>query len=119
MREVLVSVFRDERDVPQAFHVLPGVYLSMRPDDIAAPARERRLYAGFAGWMPGQLQGELERDTWYVLPASMDVIFRNDTRTLWRELVDKATNRVAMRREEMPRTFVAVANPISPGILVP
>lgn len=119
MREVLVALFRAEREPQAAFPILPGVYLSMHPESIAAPAPQRRLFAGFAGWVPGQLQGELARDAWYVLPASTDVIFRNDTGSLWRELVDKATNRVAMRRREMPRIFVAVANPISPGILVP
>jgi putative transcriptional regulator len=119
MREVLVAVFRAEREPTAAFHVLPGVYLSMHPDNIGAPAPERRIYAGFAGWVPGQLQKELARDAWYVLPASMDVIFRNDTGGLWRELVDKATNRVAMRREEMPRILGAVANEIARGILVP
>ena len=97
MREVLVALFRAEREPPAAFHVLPGVYLSMHPDNVAAPARERRLYAGFAGWAPGQLQNELARDAWYVLPANIDLLFRNDTGSLWRELVDKAAGRVAMR----------------------
>jgi putative transcriptional regulator len=111
MREVLVALFRTEREPPSSFPVLPGVYLSMHPDNIdgllAAPARDRKLFAGFAGWGPGQLQGELDRDAWYVLPANMDVIFRSDSRNLWRELVNKAAGRVA------------IANPIAPGILVP
>jgi putative transcriptional regulator len=114
MREVLVALFRAEREPQAGFPVLPDVYLSMHPEDIAALARERthflRLFAGFAGWMPGQLQGELARDAWYVLPASMDVIFRNDTGNLWRELIGKATGRVATR---------SIANEISRGILVP
>ena len=123
MREVVVALFRAEREPQAAFHVVPGVYLSMHPENIdgllAAPARSRRLFAGFAGWAPGQLQQELARDAWYVLPANMDLIFRNDTRNLWRELVDKAMGRVAMRRKEMPHFPGAVANQTSRGILVP
>ena len=112
MREVLVALFRAEREPQAAFPVLPGVYLSMHPENIQGPAREGphflRLFAGFAGWAPGQLQDELAGGAWYVLPANMNLIFRNDTRGLWRELVDKARGRVA-----------AVANRVSPGILVP
>jgi putative transcriptional regulator len=111
MREVLVALFLAEREPQASFPVLPGVYLSMHPENIdglyAAPAGERRLFSGFAGWAPGQLQNELARDAWYVLPANINLLFRNDTRGLWRELVDKARGRVA------------VANPVSPGILVP
>ena len=29
-----------------------------------------RIYAGFSGWAPRQLEGELERDGWYVVAAS-------------------------------------------------
>jgi putative transcriptional regulator len=108
MREVLVALFRAEREPPAAFPVLPGVYLSMHPDNTQGPARDRRLFAGFAGWAQGQLQDELARNAWYVVPANMDLLFRNDNRSLWRELVDKARGRVA-----------AVANRVSPGILVP
>jgi putative transcriptional regulator len=96
MREVLVTLFRAEREPQASFHVLPGVYLSMHPENVDASHQERRLFAGFAGWAPGQLQDELARDAWYVLPASADLIFRNDTSTLWRELVGKARGRVAL-----------------------
>lgn len=112
MREVLVVLFRAQREPPASFHVLPGVYLSMHGENVDAPAQERRLFAGFAGWAPGQLQNELARDAWYVLPASADLIFRNDTSTLWRELADKASGRAAQRRSH-------VAKVASRGILGP
>lgn len=93
MREVMVALFRAERAPPAAFAVLKGVYLSMHPDSIKRALESggrRRLFAGFAGWMPHQLQSEMSRDAWYVLPASEDVLFRTDTEGLWRELVEKA-----------------------------
>lgn len=102
MREVLVALFRSPR-APEAaaFHVLADVYLTMHPQNIGALVRERdreyRLYSGFSGWAPGQLQSELARDDWYVLPASEELLFREDTRGLWDELVQKARGRVAMR----------------------
>ena len=102
MREVLVALFRSERAPEEsAFHVLNGIYLTMHPHNIEALLTERgseyRLYAGFSGWAPGQLQGELERDGWYVLAPSDELLFRSDTRGMWSELERKARARVAMR----------------------
>ena len=98
MREVLVTLFRAER-APEApaFHVLKGVYLSMHPQNIEMPAKDRRLFAGFSGWAPGQLENEFTREGWFVLPASAEVLFRNNTAGMWEELVRKARGRVAMR----------------------
>jgi putative transcriptional regulator len=102
MREVLVALFRSER-TPEAsaFHVLKGVYITMHPKNIeqllAKPGRRYRLYAGFSGWAPGQLESELARDGWYVRPASAELVFRKDTSGMWDELVRKARGRVAMQ----------------------
>jgi putative transcriptional regulator len=102
MREVLVALYRSERQ-PQAaaFHVLKGVYLTMHPQNIEPLLEARgehvRLFMGFSGWAPGQLENELARDGWFVQPASAEVIFRKDASGMWEELVRKARGRVAMR----------------------
>ena len=98
MRQVPVVLFRSAQppEAP-AFHVLPDVYLSMHPQNVDNVAENRRLFAGFAGWAPGQLQSELAREDWFVLPASAGVLFRDDTSGMWDELVRKARGRVAMR----------------------
>ena len=102
MREVLLAVFRAER-APEAsaFHVLQGVYLTMHPQNIEMLLQKRgeryRLFAGFAGWAPGQLESEMQRDGWYMLPASAELLFRADTAGMWEELVRKARGRVATR----------------------
>ena len=102
MRQVLVALFRAEREPEgSVFHVLKDVYLSMDPRNIEMLLQTRgeryRLFAGFAGWAPGQLQSEMQRDGWYMLPASADLAFRADTAGLWEELVRKARGRVATR----------------------
>jgi putative transcriptional regulator len=77
-----------------AFHVLKNVYLTMQPQIIdgllAGEGGRYRLYAGFAAWMPRQLEQELERDAWYVLPAEEALLFRDDMDSLWDELVARA-----------------------------
>ena len=98
MRQAIVAVFRSE-SVPQApaFPVLKDVYLTMHPDNLRKLLAERagryRLYAGFSGWAPRQLESEFMRDGWYVLPADEATIFRSATEGMWEELVEKAMRR--------------------------
>lgn len=101
MREVMVALFRAERAPDaSAFPVLKGVYLTMHPQNIepllAQRAGNYRLYSGFSGWAPGQLESEMQRDGWYLLPASTALVFRKDTAGMWQELVRKARARVAL-----------------------
>lgn len=100
----LVALFRSaKKPEGQSFHVLKGVYLSMQPATLdalfAGPAESYRLYSGFSGWAPRQLESEMVRDSWYILPASESVIFRDDMRGLWRELVEKARKMNAPRAQ--------------------
>ena len=98
MARVVVALF-DAENAPlaNAFRILKRVWLTMHPDNLAAlrarPPARLRLYSGFAGWAPGQLESELARDGWYVLPASEAVIFRKRTEGMWRELLEEAQSR--------------------------
>lgn len=98
MRQALIAVLRSET-APKApaFHVLKGIYLTMHPDNIrsllADTQAHYRLYSGFSGWAPRQLESEFMRDGWYVLPADEATIFRDATEGMWEELVDKAMRR--------------------------
>ena len=111
MRQALVAVFRWDGAPPASFAVLKGVYLSMHPDNIKRvleSGAQRRLYSGFSGWMPSQLQAEMQRDAWYVLPASEELLFRDDTSGMWRELLEKARGARTRWNEEQNATFVAL-----------
>jgi len=95
MNQVVVALFRaGSPPKASAFHVLKDVYLSMHPENVDALLTERRgtfrLYSGFSAWVPGQLQAELERGSWHVVPADEATVFREDTRGLWEELIERA-----------------------------
>ena len=95
MREVMLALFRAERaPSASAFRVTQSVYLSMHPANIDAlpsyPGQRLRVFTGFSGWAPGQLQRELDLDGWFVLPVTEEVLFREDARGLWKEMVEKA-----------------------------
>jgi putative transcriptional regulator len=45
--------------------------------------RRARVYAGYAGWGPGQLDEELEEGSWIVEPARLEDVFTDDPDELW------------------------------------
>jgi putative transcriptional regulator len=52
--------------------------------------RELRLFAGHAGWGPGQLTRELTRGDWHLLPATAAQVFDANVETLWQRLIERA-----------------------------
>ena len=53
------------------------------PDEIAAATRRTRIFAGHAGWGPGQLDSEMDEGSWIVEPALVDDVFTDDPEGLW------------------------------------
>jgi putative transcriptional regulator len=54
----------------------------VEPDTIG-DLRRARVYVGYAGWGPGQLDGELEEGSWIVEPALVDDVFTDEPESLW------------------------------------
>jgi putative transcriptional regulator len=54
-------------------------------DDAAelGPLARSRVFAGYAGWGPGQLEAELAESSWIVEPAVPDDVFVTDPADLW------------------------------------
>ena len=54
----------------------------VEPNTIGQLSRAR-VYVGFAGWGPGQLDAELEEGSWIVEPALPEDVFTDDPDGLW------------------------------------
>lgn len=72
--------------------VMPGLYLGGDFDRLNHQVKTRhldpddfRFFIGYSGWGKDQLEDELERDSWYTIPATMDLVFTPDVGNLWRE----------------------------------
>jgi putative transcriptional regulator len=52
-----------------------------------SPTLKFRCFAGYAGWTGGQLEGELERNAWLIHPASIDIVFSEDSAKLWKKVL--------------------------------
>ena len=77
--------------------VLPGIGVltsSMDPADVAA--RRVRVFAGHAGWGPGQLEGELARDDWFLDPARPEDLFDPAPERLWVAVLERKGGQYAL-----------------------
>lgn len=54
-----------------------------------------RLYLGYAGWAPGQLEAEIAAGAWVVRSASASLVFDADPGSLWTRLIHEARMRIA------------------------
>ncbi|MBI5104961.1 MAG: YqgE/AlgH family protein [Solirubrobacterales bacterium] len=53
----------------------------------------RRVFAGYAGWGPGQLEAELEREDWIVEAARPEDVFTDAPEHLWSTVLDRKGGR--------------------------
>ena len=95
-REGLVFLVRSFKPPPRSVQVLRDVYFTGDVDWIDGqlkrpnPTRGLRVYTGYSAWAPGQLQKEIERGSWYVLPADAETVFEKESHRIWPELVERA-----------------------------
>ena len=81
--------------------------LAKRPD-----AADFRVYLGYCGWSPGQLENETSHGFWRVLSGSADIIFDSEPETLWARLIERAEQRIARATHHVPDLAPAcAANP--------
>jgi putative transcriptional regulator len=64
--------------------------------DVVDGAGNIRVFAGYAGWGPGQLDGELERDDWIVEPAQASDVFSEMPEELWAAVLERKGGQYAL-----------------------
>jgi putative transcriptional regulator len=67
-----VVALGDFADPGEAGTTVVGGLGTLDPDGANASLRRLRVYAGYAGWAAGQLDGELEQEAWIVAAAQPD-----------------------------------------------
>jgi putative transcriptional regulator len=53
------------------------------PEALATAIRRARVYAGHAGWGPGQLENEVAEEAWIVEAPRREELFSDDAEGLW------------------------------------
>ncbi|MCM2575789.1 YqgE/AlgH family protein [Streptomyces meridianus] len=72
------------------------VDLEAPPELLAAELGSLRIFAGYAGWGPGQLEGELVEGAWYVVDSEPGDVSSPDPSRLWRAVLRRQRNELAM-----------------------
>ena len=94
-RTRLLMLLRADKPRSGAEHVVDDIYVSTNRRVLfdalgrADSATSVHVYAGYAGWAPGQLDREVARGDWHVLPADAEAVFSTTPNEVWRELIDK------------------------------
>ncbi|MDQ4084833.1 MAG: YqgE/AlgH family protein [Actinomycetota bacterium] len=89
----------DGDDEPLGWKELyPGaglVDLDAPPELLADVLTGMRVFAGYAGWGSGQLEGEIAEGAWYVVPAEPDDLLDPDAGNLWRRVLRRQPGELA------------------------
>jgi putative transcriptional regulator len=78
------------------FGDLGTVDLDRDPDDVRPPIDRVRVFAGYAGWGPDQLDAELAADGWFVVDAHPDDPWSANPPTLWRAVLKRQRGQLRM-----------------------
>lgn len=74
-----------------------GVGMMNLGEEEQAPTRGRiRVFAGYAGWGPGQLEDEIEEESWIILPAFARDVFSSSPDTLWAGVLGRQGGRIGL-----------------------
>jgi putative transcriptional regulator len=96
-----VVVLAEFADPDAAAHLVLGDIGFVRADadleQAGTETRRGRVYAGYAGWGPGQLEGELEEEGWIVVEHPLpDELFSPGPDDLWHDVLERQGGHLAL-----------------------
>lgn len=87
-----MSYLHSDDYLPEAT-VMPNLNLGHSLDDLGeigdsySATSKLKLFAGYAGWSAGQLDGEMKRGAWLTHPADLGLVFHPKPEELWRTVL--------------------------------
>ena len=85
---------------PTEMPVIPGVYMGSSADVFQEileattsdqePGLKFRVFGGYTGWGPGQLEGELDRGDWLTTEADQDHVYTANPYRVWDQVIQKS-----------------------------
>ena len=90
-RDQIMFLIRPDAPPAQTVHVMDDVFFTGSLEAVMAVTDERgsdfRAYSGYAGWAAGQLDAEIARGDWIVMPGDPHGVFEADPEGLWGRLM--------------------------------
>ncbi len=90
-RQLILCAWRPQPDSEdgEAIQLLFGIDPQRAAELAGEEGVQLRAFLGYAGWSGGQLEGELERDTWVVADLEPQLIRHRPDETLWRRALSE------------------------------
>lgn len=88
-REVAIALTRTSEPPASARPIADGMHLVSAREPLEAllasgtPSSRLRVYLGYAGWGPRQLEAETAQGSWHVLDGDADIVFAPDPAAVW------------------------------------
>ena len=104
-----VIALADHVDPPDEDGAICGSIASLEfdddPDRLQASVSRARVFAGYAGWDSGQLEGEIEEEAWFTEQALPADVFSDDPEHLWSHVLERMGSkyRLLARMPDDPR----------------
>jgi putative transcriptional regulator len=70
--------------------------LDLDPAGLGSRFREVRIFAGYAGWAAGQLEGEITAGAWWVVDPQPEDAFSPDPDLLWKKVLRRQAGALAL-----------------------
>ena len=94
-QSMVFYLYRSAKDVIDLDKICSDVYLGSNLDtleslylDIENPGENIRFYLGYSGWSGGQLDGEMEQNSWLVQDANEQFVFLDSENLIWPKAVN-------------------------------
>ncbi|MDK3160257.1 YqgE/AlgH family protein [Kamptonema cortianum] len=88
-----LSFLYEAEEEPFGQHIIDRVCLGHSLDELqelaqdSGPGLKVKIFAGYSGWSSGQLEDEIQRDSWLILEAHSREVFDRDPASLWRRIL--------------------------------
>ncbi len=90
----LLFLIRSEKQPEASLRIFDDVFLSADSKVLEQvlhhprPFAGLRIFAGYAGWKPGQLEAEVKKGNWLLREADTEILFNTEPGLIWRKLRD-------------------------------
>jgi putative transcriptional regulator len=91
--ELVQALLQSAAGPHDATHVFGSVYLVSKKAELekalvaGKASKELRIYMGYCGWSPGQLENEVKQGGWYIFNGSEGIVFDSNPSTLWSRMI--------------------------------
>ena len=85
-------LYKGNKPVRNSLKIMPGLYWGGDFNELASKiesgeiiSEQLRFFIGYSGWDPGQLESEIDENTWIIAQADIKSIFNLSDEKLWNQ----------------------------------